>query len=182
MEGLNLHHGVVSRAAAQSTSTRVQDSQRVRVGGRVGTDVKLARRGLVGHLGILLLTTQVLVVVDEIVPFCSLVLGGLQLQCRGLDYRRIELVISGIEEQDFVTSDCESGCQWTTSGARANHDIIVFNVRSAGRLSGVRALVQPFVARSMGPMGTFSYTMMARGCSILGLLTKPGPPKEGKGN
>lgn len=162
VEDLNLHHGVVSRASSQSTGTRVQNSKRVRVGRRVGTDVKFARRRFVGHLGILLLTAQVLVVVDEIVPFCALILGGLQLQGRSLYHRCIELVISGIEEQDFVTSDCESGCQWTTSGTRANHDIIVLNICSAGRLGIVRALVQPFVVRSMGPMGTFSYTVMVR--------------------
>jgi hypothetical protein len=68
VEGVHRDHGVVSGTSTKSASPRVQHSERLSVGRRRETDVFLAVGLAVAHLGVPLLTLEVGVVVDEVVP------------------------------------------------------------------------------------------------------------------
>ena len=105
----------MSRTSSQSSCTRIQDPQWVSIGRRISADVKVPRLSLVRHFCIFLLAFQVGVVVDEIIPPCPLIFGGLQLQCRSLHHGCIALVVSSIEEKDLVSGDSKPCYYWTTS-------------------------------------------------------------------
>lgn len=120
----NLHHSIVTRASTQRSRTRIQNAQGLRVSRRVGTDMEVARRGAVGHLGVLLLPVEVRVVVDKVVPAHGLVLGGLQLEGRDLLNSGVALVIARVEHQDLEARDSQSGCERTATRA-GPHDYVV---------------------------------------------------------
>lgn len=65
--------------------------------------------------------------VDEIIPSHRLVLGGLELEGGHLLHGGIALVISCVQEKNFVSGNSQPRCHWTTPGARSNYDIVIFS-------------------------------------------------------
>jgi hypothetical protein len=67
--------GIVACASTEGTSTRIKNSQRLRILRRGESNVIATVGFLVDHLGVLLLLLGVRVVIDEVVPSCILKLS-----------------------------------------------------------------------------------------------------------
>jgi hypothetical protein len=94
----------------------------------------------VGHLGVLLLALQVLVVVYEVVPAHRLILGRLQLQGGHLELGRVALVVTRFEQQHLVSCNGQTGGQGTATRAGANHHIVILG-GGVGHVPRVKPLV-----------------------------------------
>lgn len=111
VEGVDRDHGVVGGTSTQSASTRVQHSERLSVGRRRQADVLLAVGLAVHHLGVPLLTLEVGVVVDKVVPCLRLVLCALQHQSRDLRGDVVSCIATGLDQEDLVAGEGKTGCE-----------------------------------------------------------------------
>jgi hypothetical protein len=116
VEGVHRDHSVVSGTSTQSASTGVQHSERLSVRRRRQTDVLLAVRFAVDHLGVSLLALEVGVVVDEVVPCLRLVLCTLQHQGRDLRCDVVSCIASGLDQEDLVAGEGKAGCERSAAG------------------------------------------------------------------
>ena len=115
VEGIDADHGIVGRAAAQSSGARIQNTQWISIGWRVKADVLLAVTLAVHHLRITLLTLKIGVMVYEVIPLLGFVLGALQHHGRHLWCDVVTSIATGLYKKDLVASEGETRCERTSS-------------------------------------------------------------------
>ncbi|KAI6771553.1 hypothetical protein HG531_009178 [Fusarium graminearum] len=92
-----------------SSSTRIQDAQRLSILGWVASNIEAAVRLLVGHLRISLLLFHVGVVVDEVVPARLLEFGRQEVQSWDFLDQVLAGVASSINQENFVARNSKVG-------------------------------------------------------------------------
>ncbi|KAI6768571.1 hypothetical protein HG531_010760 [Fusarium graminearum] len=121
--GVHSDQSVVSSAATECLSTRVQSTLELGISGRVETSV-LSVGSVVGGLEVTSLSLIVGVVLDEEVPRDLGVLGSVGRVGRdGVVGGGV--VITSLDEEGLVASHGQASGQRTTAGTRADNDVLV---------------------------------------------------------
>lgn len=118
---------IVTGASAESTSTRIKNTQRLCILRRGKSSIVATIGLLVDHLGVLLLLRGVRIVIDEIIPSCVLELSRHEMQGGNLLNPIIARVAASVDEKDFEASDGEIGSDRATTCTRTDDYIVIFN-------------------------------------------------------
>lgn len=145
--GLHAEEGVVARATAKGTGTRVVDTQRlgalgdlVRGGGRaqvargVVRGPLLAVGGVVHHLGVPLVQLRVVVLVDVVRPLHAPVLGRGNVHGRHLLDEVQARVATGLDDERLEAGDGQVRAHVTTTGSTSDTHKVVLGCAVADKV------------------------------------------------